>query len=390
MAQETATKKGMQFDLERLSHAPKFSTADEIASDGVKAIYYEGLPYRGKPTKVFAYYGLPAAKEGNGASTKVPGVVLIHGGGGTAFANWVKLWNERGYAAIAMDLCGCVPVGTYGNWQRNPEGGPPGWDASFEQIAGPVEDQWQMHAVSAVVLANSLLRSFPEVDADRIGMTGISWGGYMTCLVAGVDDRFQCAVPVYGCGYLGDNSVWLPSFERLGKDKAQKWLNEWDPSVYLPKAKMPILWVNGTNDFAYPMDSWQRSALLHEPKTLCLRIRMPHGHGPVGENPEEIHAYMNSFLKGGKPMPEIQSVEGDGQRKSVRFKSQVGIAKAELCFTKDLGKWQDRKWESIAADLNTTEAIASAEVPADATVWYFNLFDERDCVVSSLHTVAKE
>ena len=27
----------------------------------------------------------------------------------------------------------------------------------------------------------------------------------------------------------------------------------------------------------------------------------------------------------------------------------------------------------------------SAEIPADATVWYFNLFDDRDCVVSTEH-----
>lgn len=32
-------------------------------------------------------------------------MVLVHGGEGTAFAKWVRLWNERGYAAIAMDTC---------------------------------------------------------------------------------------------------------------------------------------------------------------------------------------------------------------------------------------------------------------------------------------------
>ena len=184
------------FDLQRLSKPPVASPVLDIPSEGVRAIFFEGVPYRGKPTKVFAYYGLPSRDSQAQRAEKVPGVVLIHGGGGTAFANWVKLWNDRGYAAIAMDVCGCVPVGTYGNWQRHPEGGPPGWDASFAQIDEPVEDQWQTHAVSAVLLAHSLLRSLPEVDADRIGVTGISWGGYLTCLVAGVDERFRCAVPV--------------------------------------------------------------------------------------------------------------------------------------------------------------------------------------------------
>ena len=48
---------------------------------------------------MFAWCGLPAAAAG----TKSPAMVLVHGGGGTAFEHWVRLWNDRGYAAIAMD-----------------------------------------------------------------------------------------------------------------------------------------------------------------------------------------------------------------------------------------------------------------------------------------------
>jgi dienelactone hydrolase len=36
-----------------------------------------------------------------------PGIVLVHGGGGAAFAKWAELWAKRGYAGIAMDLAGC-------------------------------------------------------------------------------------------------------------------------------------------------------------------------------------------------------------------------------------------------------------------------------------------
>ena len=59
----------------------------------------------------------------------------------------------------------------------------------------------------------------PGVDPDRIGVTGISWGGYLTCIVAGVDPRFRFAAPVYGCGFLGDNSAWLPEFQKMGPEK---------------------------------------------------------------------------------------------------------------------------------------------------------------------------
>ncbi len=386
-AQNDSSAHEMIFDLERLSQAPEYVNAEDIPSNGLNAIFYEGVPYQGNPTKVFAYYGLPDANSPTLRNGKVPGVVLIHGGGGTAFAEWVKLWNQRGFAAIAMDVCGCVPVRIDGRWQRHPEGGPPGWDASFDQIDGPVEDQWQTHAVSAAMLAHSLLRSLPEVDSDRIGVTGISWGGYLTCIVAGIDDRFRCAVPVYGCGYLGDNSVWVPRLDSMGKARADKWLGRWDPSVFLSRTQTPMLWVNGTNDFAYPMDSWQRSAQLHEPSLLCLRIRMPHGHGGAGENPEEIHAFMNSILCEGKPLPEFIEVQSDDLQASARFRSEVNIAKAELCYTIDEGAWQERNWQSLPMVIEGD--TVSAQIPPNTKVWYINLFDERDCVISTRYFVTE-
>ena len=33
--------------------------------------------------------------------------------------------------------------------------------------------------------AKAVLATRPEIDAAHIGITGISWGGYLTCLVAG-------------------------------------------------------------------------------------------------------------------------------------------------------------------------------------------------------------
>ena len=126
LAQEEARPEVPRFDLEELSKPPAFGTAAGFNEPGVRAVFYDSVPYRGKPTKVCAYYGLPSqevlSKEGSAESpSKFPGVVLIHGGGGNAFAEWVRLWNRRGYAAIAMDVCGCVcpkvPMGT-GNGMR--------------------------------------------------------------------------------------------------------------------------------------------------------------------------------------------------------------------------------------------------------------------------------
>lgn len=391
-AQEPSPKKpdaGIPFDLKRLSQVPEVYPADGFTVEGVKSFYFAGMPYRGKPTRVFAYYGIPKNETPNSPDAKpkkLPAMVLIHGGGGTAFDRWVKVWNDRGYAAIAMDLCGCVPVGTYGKWQRHDAGGPPGWDASFGQLDDPIEDQWTYHAVSAVALAHSLIRSYPEVDSERVGATGISWGGYLTCIVAGVDSRFQFASPVYGCGFLGENSAWVSRLKMLGPEKEALWLKQWDPSSYLTHVKMPLLWVNGTNDFAYPMDSWKKSYLLPETaKTLCLRVRMPHGHGPAGENPEEIHVFANSILKNEKPLATILEQGNSAEEAWATFRSAVPIASAELAWTRDVGRWQDRKWEQLPAAVDAQAGRVSAKIPADAKVFYLNLFDDRKCAISTQH-----
>jgi len=391
VAQEPSPKKverGVQFDLKKLSQAPEVFPAEGFNVAGVTSFYFAGVPYKGKPTRVFAHYGRPAAAANSpdAASKKLSAMVLIHGGGGTAFDRWVKVWNDRGYAAIAMDLCGCVPVGTYGNWKRHESGGPPGWDASFGQLDDPVEDQWTYHAVSAVALAHSLIRSYPEIDQERIGVTGISWGGYLTCIVAGVDSRFQLASPVYGCGFLGENSAWVPRLKMLGTDKEALWLKQWDPSCYLPQVKMPMLWVNGTNDFAYPMDSWKRSYLLPESaRTLCLRVRMPHGHGPAGENPEEIHVFANSLLKQEKPLATIIEQGHSADEAWAKFRTAVPVTSAELAWTSGTGRWQDRKWEQLPATVDTEAGRVSARIPAEAKVFYLNIFDDRKCAVSTQH-----
>ena len=372
--------KTMPWDIESLSRTPKSFEDLERSTGDIKAIFYEGLPWKGKPTRVFAYYGLPKVDEGK----KIPAMVLVHGGGGSAFIPWVRLWVSRGYAAIAMDTCGCVNNGTYNNHPRHEYGGPGGW-GGFDKIEDPIQDQWTYHAVADVILAHSMIRSFPEVDPERIGLTGISWGGYLTCIVAGVDHRFKFAAPVYGCGFIGDNSTWLGAFQNMGQEKSQKWLKLWDPSVYLSHAQMPLLWVTGTTDFAYPMDSLQKSySLAKTSRTLCMRVGMAHGQ-EAGEKPEEILAMGNALLKNGTSLAQITASGRENLDAWVSFESQTPILRAELNYTTDIGQWQKRNWKTIPASLDTKAKRVSILLPKEATVYYFNIIDERNLVVSSEH-----
>lgn len=173
------------WNLDELRKTPAVEWLDKEGT--LKRLLYESEPYKGKPTRVFAYYAQPDKIDG-----KLPAVVLIHGGGGTAFAEWAQLWAKRGYIALAMDLAGHSE-----KRKRLPDGGPD-QDEGSRFNPHDLKDMWSYHAVAAVIRGHSLLRSLPNVDTERIGVTGISWGGYLTCIVAGLDDRFKAAVPVYG------------------------------------------------------------------------------------------------------------------------------------------------------------------------------------------------
>ena len=238
--------------------------------------------------------------------------------------------------------------------------------------------QWQYHAVAAAMRAHSLIAAHPAVDENRIGLTGISWGGYLTCLVAAVDKRFKCAVPVYGCGFLGENSGWKEKIE-------EPWLSRWDPSVFLPQVDMPCCWVSGTNDGAYPLDSLQKSYRLPAAaRTLSIRIEMPHGH-EAGWAPNEIGTFADSVLSGGAPLARITDVQVSDSDIEVSYEAVRPIVKAELCYTRATGFWSDRKYNSVPLDIDHDSARLVAEIPASATVIFVNLCDDRGCLVSTEH-----
>jgi hypothetical protein len=171
---------------------------------------------------------------------------------------------------------------------------------------------------------------------------------------------------------------------------AEKWLGLWDPSVYLPHAKMPFLWVTGSNDFAYPMDSLQKSyRALKVPFTLCVRLRMPHGHGAAGENPAEILAFADSRTRGARPLPAFTRIACEGRTARAAFNANGRkVAKAELNTTTHTGKWQERVWQAAPVTVNgnaSGDGTLEAELPEGTTVWFFNLFTDDGLCVSSQH-----
>ncbi len=365
------------WDLAALSKPPEY---EWLGREGpVRSLYYEGLHYRDRPTRVFAYYASPATLSPETAKgTGFPGVVLVHGGGGTAFKEWAELWAQRGYAAIAMDLAGCGP-----ERKRLADGGPGQSDEEkFGAIDQPVQNQWTYHAVADVILAHSLLRSFEEVDSRRTAVTGISWGGYLTCIVAGLDNRFQAAVPVYGCGFLHENSAWLSRFEKMTPVHREKWVQLWDPSMYVGSAAMPVFFINGTNDFAYPLDSCAKTyRLVQRRRNLRITVNMPHSH-PDGWAPREIGLFVDDCLSGAGPLPVILPPSAAGGRIRAKVKAKTRLVSAGLHYTTETGPINKRQWQTMPGTFDGASLITEMP-PEETTVWFLTVTDERGAVVSS-------
>jgi dienelactone hydrolase len=367
----------MPWDLVALSEPPDYNWAEQAGP--VWSLYYEAEPYQNKQTRVFAYYASPATLGAEAAQNRTfPAVVLVHGGGGTAFGEWAQLWARRGYAAIAMDLAGCGP-----DRKRLPDGGPgQSDDEKFGAIDQPFQEQWTYHAVSNVILAHSLVRSFDEVDSSHTAVTGISWGGYLTCIVAGLDNRFKAAVPVYGCGFLHENSTWLGRFAKMRPEQRDKWVQLWDPSMYVGAATMPVFFVNGTNDFAYPLDSYSKTyELVKGKRNLRITLNMPHSH-QHGWAPKEIGLFVDQYLLGAIPLPTILEPLRASSQVRAKVASKTAPTSANLHYTTGTTPINKLDWKTIPARIEGRWIVSPAP-PDEATIWFLTVGDNRDAVVSS-------
>jgi len=353
------------WDVAALSKAPQATWG--ATNEQVQQVYYEGETFMGKPTRVLAYYGKP---DGPGL---FPGVVLVHGGG--AFRDWVKHWVKNGYAAIAMDLAGNGPAG------RLPDGGPDQGDDTKFRAFGPDEakDVWTYQAVAAVIRGHSLLASLKEVDPNQTALTGISWCGYLTCIVAGLDHRFKAAVPVYGCGFIHEKSAWGDNyFAKMADDLKQRWIENFEPSRYLGQAQCPMLFMNGTSDFAYPLDSYQKSYnLVKSPDALCIQINRGHGH--IWTFPE-VDAFIDCYLKKSEPLLKVGPMNVEGEKASAVIVGSATVTKAQL----DYANAKDRVWQSVPAEVNGKSVTVKLPVERPL-VCYFHVTDQRGLAISNPH-----
>ncbi len=107
------------------------------------------------------------------------------------------------------------------------------------------------------------LETRPDLDLDRLGLAGFSWGGRMGSIVPALDPRVKVAVL-----YVGGFSL-------------QKPMPEVDQIHFAPRVRIPVLMLNGRFDFFFPVDTSQRPMFetLGTPKEHKRHLLYDTSHG---------------------------------------------------------------------------------------------------------------
>lgn len=264
--------------------------------DGQKAIYYTVCGFDGKTYKVFAFVGIPERpKKGN------PAIVAVHGGGGNAFFEWTKKLSDAGYIAIAPDFAGQYSSDPEHRALENPLGTPKGKITEYGSICetDDIPDSWVYFGVlSAICAANVLVGEF-GANEDKIGISGVSWGGFLALTATAAEKRFAAAAIIYSSAFISD-SEWGMAHGLNDLSPASLGLyNEYlDPQSYLCDVCVPTLFAAGTTDHAFTIFNRKRTTDgVRGEKIFSYRPEFPHGHIEGYECREQI-AFFDRVLCG--------------------------------------------------------------------------------------------
>lgn len=262
------------------------------AYPNIKAYTYKSWAYNTlAETEPFMAIGVPTTPMPEGG---YPAMVLVHGGGGNTFVDWIKYWTDKGFVAIAPDMFGHKLDDSLAKVVNSLSGPNETHAGSMIDNPNDYKNSWVYHSVSNVVLCHNYLRSLSNVNKDKIGITGISWGAFITNIVSGVDNRFAAVAPVYGAGYIYDDSFWSGPF---GNENRQQWIYSYDPSSYVIFNTKPTLYVSGINDNCFALKNRVKTyALAQGDVYFSQRSDLDHGH--YWDRTQEVYHFMDKMLNG--------------------------------------------------------------------------------------------
>ena len=210
---------------------------------------------------------LPPHGLKKGASVKYPLIVQIHGGPhgmyGHAMFHEMQVMASRGYGVLY-----CNPRGSSGYG---------------ETLTGITRGTWGESDMPDVIAALDAALEEPWVDSDRLGITGGSYGGYLTNWIISHDTRFKAAVS-QRCvsnfhSFVGTSDIGfdfgIHEFDGTPWADAEKLL-KYSPISYVDKIETPLLILHSEQDLRCPIEQAEQlyTALKYLGKDVAF-VRIP-------------------------------------------------------------------------------------------------------------------
>lgn len=217
------------------------------------------------------------------AERPYPLILHVHGGPYSA-------WGHSFYFQ-AQALAGAG----YASLYINPRGSK-GYHLAFTEAADWGEKDFLdlMAGVDAVLATG-------EVDPQRLGITGISYGGFMTNWALGHTERFAAGVSVNGVSNMVSMSgtsdvgaLWLGvQYGRFWEsEETWQFYRSRSPITYVGNISTPLLLLQSENDYRCPIEQGEQlfSALCARQQTVEL-IRFPNASHAIASTASLHHRY---------------------------------------------------------------------------------------------------
>ncbi len=343
---------------------------------------------QGASVRIFGYYAVPG---GLPRGARAPALVMVHGGGGYALLGRALDAAGRGYVGLAIDLPGKGP----GRSRSRSTGPNLSVSNLFNTSANP-ESNYVYHAVTAALRSITYLRAQPEVDPNRIGIYGISWGGVVSLIAGSVDKRVVAVVDMFGSGYLYRGSTWTRRLEKMSPEARERLRYDFDASSYVGAMKCPILGVTGTNDNCYWLPSFMRTfKSMNNKRWLLLRPNLDHKIDTPAR--QGIWAWLNRHLahnpaEAGAP-PRVgwwySKLEGDRVLVSTTAAGAQAVQRAQVTYSQGGGGWARRRWRTVECDRGVGRFDARVPLTPQPLFAYVTFsFEDGSVLSSSVRTLA--
>jgi dienelactone hydrolase len=369
------------FDLKKIQTEPLEvkSIKPPVEKDGliIEHLEYTSQLHQGQPIRVKGILAYPKGAK------KKPAVFFSMPGMAPASEYWSSVFAKKGYVCMTVTL---------------PTGALPDVIVNGRHL----QDQNLTNFAISQLRAITLLSKRPEVDPNRIGIGGSSYGGFFATLIAGADPRIKAGMSFFAGGnhHLGTN---LPQFGGLKNlEEAKLWQTTVDPAWRLKHRKVPFLWAVAANDhwFHFP-------ALVQTYKDSIGEKRLaiaPHWAHAFDENMDrqlldwfEIYLARGDDKGGPKPIaPYLKvgalEVKNEGGKLVAEW-GWSGKRKAERA-TLVVSYGHNSPWHGWIHRLHSvfpasvTGETARAEIPVPekglSAVVYGNVFDTEKMVTSTV------